>query len=198
MNNNVDIEEELREKHQELLINKNGIDLETAMESFLLFYSNRCDVILENVIYTIINEYIANADSSKKDEAEQVIRGFFALYKASVETIVNEKTKEVKDNIDNIDSEDYSKKQHEMVDSIIKKVSENYLSTVKELITAIKTCDANCSKTIDDYLTQKVFKILTDPLQEQLKYSMGTINNNFGANISHIEEINARTLNKVA
>ena len=31
-----------------------------------------------------------------------------------------------------------------------------------------------------------------------LKSKLGTINNNFEANISHIEEINARTLNKAA
>ena len=62
----------------------------------------------------------------------------------------------------------------------------------------MKASDSNCPTEIADYFSQIVFKKLIDPIQEQLKYSMGTINNNFEANISHIEEINARTLNKVA
>ncbi len=198
MDNNVDTNEELREIHQELLVNKNGIDLETAMESFLLFYSNRCDVILENVIDTIINKYITNADPSKKEEAEQVIRGFFALYKTNVETIVNGKTKEVKDTIDSIEQEDYGKKQQEMKKAIIDAVSSYYLSNVVELIGTIKACDTSCPETIDIYFLQTVFKTLIDELNDKLKYSIGTINNNFEANILHIEEINARTFNKVA
>lgn len=198
MDNNVNIEKELREKHQELLLNKNGIDLETAMESFLLFYNNRCDVILGDVVEIIVNEYIVNVDPSKKEEAKLVIRGFFDLYKANVEKIVKDKTKEVKDTIDCIEQEDYGRKQQEMKEEIIDAASLYYLSNVVELISTIKACDTMCPETIDIYFLQTVFKTLIDELKDKLKYSIGTINNNFEANISHIEEINARTLNKVA
>lgn len=197
MDNIVNIDEVLKEKHRELLVNKNSIDLETAMESFLLFYNNRCDVIFIDVVDVILSRYIVNADPSKKEEAKLLIRSFFDLYKSSIEKAVKDKTIEVKDSINNIEQDDYGQKQLEMKEAIIDAASSFYFSNVVELINTIKACDTTCPETIDIYL-RTVFKTLIDEINDKLKYSIGTINNNFEANISHIEEINARTLNKAA
>ena len=43
MENNVDINEVLKNKNNEMLLNKKRIDLDKAMESIQMFYNNYCD-----------------------------------------------------------------------------------------------------------------------------------------------------------
>ena len=56
MENNLDIQEELKNINHELYINKLIIDLENAMESLLLFYGNYCDTQKQEMKSKIIGD----------------------------------------------------------------------------------------------------------------------------------------------
>ena len=190
MDNNVDLNKEIIIQTNDLLSNKNDIDVDNTMETFLLYCNMRCDAISYNVTYTICNEYIVKADSNKKQIAEQTIKGFFTLLKSGIEKMIKEKTNEVRNSI----NQDNNKKQQELNNVVIKSVGDFYITKVRELIEVIKNIDSTYADRIDDYFLQTVFNNLINSLEDTLKYSTFTINNNLGANISRYKEIINKTI----
>ena len=71
MDNNVDINEELRIKNQELFLNKKKIDLETSMDTVIVFFSN-----YTNGLATEVNNKVCEMKNIDPNSEQSKIMGY--------------------------------------------------------------------------------------------------------------------------
>ena len=192
MDNNIDVHEELKIKNQELYINKLIIDLDSAMESLLLFYDNYCDTISKDVINKTIS-FIDNLEN--QDMINKLVNTFFNMYKNELHRIIKERMIHLKEDIQNIENLSYIKKLNEESRIISNQISEYYHENIYMLIDEIMKDISNKKLEFKDYLLNSVYLKLINTLRDKLIFSMRVINNNYDESTTKIQDINTKTLN---
>lgn len=204
MEDNIDVVKELEIKNQELFVNKIIIDLETAMESLMLFYSKKmddnkdnytyCDMVASDVINNI-NSFLDNPnDVLQKEKVSALVNSFFYIYKNKVNTLIPERLQEIKKDIQNIDSLNYEMKLNNESSAIIKQISDYYQENIYMLIEEIKDSVNNHQLVFQEYLIKNVHDKLINMLKDKLIYSIKLINNNYDENTAVLQIINEKTL----
>ena len=194
MENNVDVVHELQIKNQELYINKLIIDLENAMESLLIFYSNYLDTNIKNINEKIISLLDDKQNIEKCEIITQVVNSFFNLFKDKLNSMIKDRLTVIKSNIQNIDTFNYEKMLNNESLIIVNQISDYYQENVYMLIDEIIP-EAKLRKLdIKDYLLNTVYLKIINTLKDKLMYSIKLINNNYDENTTMLKVINQKTL----
>ena len=204
MEDNIDVVKELEIKNQELFVNKIIIDLETAMESLLLFYSKKmddreeahtyCDIVANDVISKLISLLDNPTNIEQQEKVSALVTAFFDMYKAKVNTFVPERLQVIKENINNIDSVNYEKNLNDESTTIVNKISEFYQENIYMLIDEIEENITEHRLDLKDYLLNTVYLKLINMLKDKLIYSIKLIGNNYDENTAVLQVINEKTL----
>lgn len=204
MEDNIDVVKELEIKNQELFVNKIIIDLETAMESLLLFYSKKmddseeahtyCDIVANDVISMLISLLDNPTNIEQQEKVSALVTAFFDMYKAKVNTFVPERLQVIKENINNIDSVNYEKNLNDESTTIVNKISEFYQENIYMLIDEIEENITEHRLDLKDYLLNTVYLKLINMLKDKLIYSIKLIGNNYDENTAVLQVINEKTL----
>ena len=194
MENNYDVQSELKEKNHELYINKLIIDLEKAMESLIMFYNNYCDTLSQETTEKIISFLDSKEDSDKKDMVTNLVSAFFNISRGKLNSIIQERLENIKVDIQNINTFNYEKKLNEEALLIINEMSDNYQENVYMLIDELMNDITDYRLDFKDYLLNAVYRKLINILRDKLMFSIKLINNNYDENTMIIETINEKTL----
>ena len=192
MEDNFDLQEELKNKNYELYINKLIVDLEKTMESLLMFYSNYCDTLSKDSTNIIIS-YLDNS-LEKQDTVSNLVNTFFGMIKGKINTIIKERLENIKNNIQNIDHINYEKKLNDEALLIANQLSDYYQENIYMLIDEISKDITTYRLDFKDYLLNTLYRKLINTLRDKLMYSIKLINNNYDENTMMLETINQKTL----
>ena len=195
MEDNIDVEKELEKKNQELFINKMIIDLENAMDSLLMFYSNYCDSVSNEVINTT-NSYFDNKNAESFEMISNLVTSFFSMLKDDLNKIIKERLDVIKSNIQKIDSLNYEKKLSSESLIIVNKFSDFYQNNVYMLISELEENIKEHRLDFKDYLLNGLYLKLINTLKDKLMYSIKLIGNNYDENTLMLQTINEKTLHK--
>lgn len=192
MENNLDVQETLKNKNQELYINKLIIDLEKTMESLLMFYNNYSDT-LSNDATTKIISYLDNG-TDKSAAISNLVNTFFNMIKVKLNNIVKERLDSIKNDISNIDHINYEKRLDEEALYIANQISDYYQENVYMLIDEVSKDMTTYRLDFKDYVLNTLNRRLINTLRDKLVYSIKLINNNYDENTQMLETINEKTL----
>ena len=192
MENNLDVQEALKNKNQELYINKLIIDLEKTMESLLMFYNNYSDT-LSNDATTKIISYLDNG-TDKSAAISNLVNTFFNMIKVKLNNIVKERLDSIKNDISNIDHINYEKRLDEEALYIANQISDYYQENVYMLIDEVSKDMTTYRLDFKDYVLNTLNRRLINTLRDKLVYSIKLINNNYDENTQMLETINEKTL----
>lgn len=193
MEENIDVGKELAIKNQELFKNKLIIDLENAMDSLLMFYSNYCDTISNEVINTIVF-YLDKQDETSKETISNLVISFFTMFKDSLNKTIQERLKIIKSSIPNLETSNYEKKLNSESLIIVNQISDYYQENIYMLIDEIQENITEHRLDFKDYLLNALYLKLMNTLKDKLMYSVKLINNNYDENTTILQIINEKTL----
>ena len=136
MDNNVDINEELRIKNQELFLNKKKIDLETSMDTVIVFFSNYTNGLATEVNNKVCEMKNIDPNSEQSKIMGYTITKFFA-------NLADELKKKVLAGVDSIKEKIASLTDEEYINEL-KKMSENVISQL------LQYCDENVGMLVQE------------------------------------------------
>ena len=136
MDNNVDINEELRIKNQELFLNKKKIDLETSMDTVIVFFSNYTNGLATEVNNKVCEMKNIDPNSEQSKIMGYTITKFFA-------NLADELKKKVLAGVDSIKEKIASLTDEEYINEL-KKMSENVISQL------LQYCDENVDMLVQE------------------------------------------------
>ncbi len=194
MERNIDVVEQLRLKNQELYINKLIIDLENAMDSLIIFYSNYCDTLSLDVSNTIVS-YLNENTIEYQEMIIKVVTSFFSLLNDKLNKEINERFNIIKKNIKKIDSLSYETKLEEESLIISNSLSDYYQDNINMLIEEIINIIIQEKRNdLQEYLQTIIHRKLINTLKDKLAYTIKLINNNYDVNTMMLQSINEKTL----
>lgn len=191
----IDIKKELQLKNQEMLLNKKMIDLDTAMESLIVFYSNysintSCDINNKICQFRGIE---SNSEQGKI--FYNTIISFFNIAIDKLKELINSNIFPIKAKLSIINDEEYKELLTNASDIIINQMlvyyKENASMLCEELV-----------QSVDDYIKMQIYNHISDVmtykminmLKDKFMYSIRVINNNYEENKEVIENINEKTI----
>jgi hypothetical protein len=195
MDDNIDISRELKEKNQEMLLEKKKTDLDKSTDSLIEFYrfysTETVATEIGNRICTFHNIDIHS------EQAEIFNKTIVVFLTTACETFENEiKTKRdiLKQKIKELSDEEYNKALQLFSVSITNSLSEYYIANLEML-------NVELNQNVDDETKEKIKKYLYDiiavkminNLKEKFIYSMKVISNNNVENKEVIDIINEKT-----
>ncbi len=136
MDNNVDINEELRIKNQELFLNKKKIDLETSMDTVIVFFSNYTDGLATEVNNKVCELRKIDPTSEQSKILGYTITKFFANLADELKKRVLENVDTIKEKIASLTDEEYIKE--------LKIMSENVINQL------LQYCDENVGMLVEE------------------------------------------------
>ena len=195
MTNDIDINEELRIKHQEMLLNKKLIDIDTSVDSLLLFINN----YFNNLVYEINNKINDIRDIDTSDEmSEKMIDSFLKMIQEELKKTLSKNVERIKSNMANLNEDDYNRLLSDMTIKVANHISDFYLDNVKLLADELSNnVDVLAQKRVNDYLTNSIFIKIMNTLKDQLMYSIKVIDNNYEENYQIIQSISEKTIKQV-
>ena len=195
MTNDIDINEELKLKHQEMLLNKKLIDIDTSVDSLLLFINN----YFESLVYDIDNKINDIKGTAVFDEVlEKIVSNFLKMVQEELKNILNINIEKIKNNVGSLTEEDYNKQLSEMTMIVSKHISDFYLNNVNMLIDELTIKeDVQTKERINNFLSKSIYLRIMTILKNQLSYSIKVIDNNYEENYQIIQSISEKTLKQV-
>ena len=195
MDNNIDTKEELKVLNQEVLLNKKRIDLDTSMESLIVFYSNYSTNLVNDINNKVCSMRNIDPNSEQGKILYNTISGFFTIICNKLKEIINEKTSHIKNKLDNITDEEYNKELRYLSIKVVNQMLEFYGENIDMLINEL-TMDTNdlTKNRITNYLFEFIYVKMMNVLRDQFMYSINIIGNNSEENNQVIESINEKTL----
>ena len=195
MDNNVDINKELQLKNQEMLLNKKKIDLDTSMESLLVFYSNYSTNLATEINNRICMIKNINSDSEQSKIMYNTITSFFFLLSKKLQELITKKTDKIKEKLSTIDDKEYDKELKYMSIVVINQMLEYYGETIDMLVEELTRDESDVNKDkISNYLFEIIYGKMMNMLKDKFIYSIKVINNNYEENNQVMEDINKKTL----
>ena len=198
MDNNVDINEEIKAKNRELLHKKRIIDLETAMESLILFYNNYST----KNIADDVNNYVCmvqkiDPNSQKGKAFYNTITTFFFLACEETKKIITSSIESIKTKLNDMIDQEYRENLKHLSAIIINQAIDYYSNKIGELYSEIiQTGDVKIRESIKKYLQNLTTVKMINILQENLANYIMVIGNNYEENNKVIQSINEKTINK--
>lgn len=195
MEENIDVTRELQLKNQEMLLNKKKIDLDTSMESLLVFYSNYLTNIAVEVNNKICQYHEIEPNSEQGKIFYNTIMSFFIITSKKLDEIVKMNIEPIKSNLVNLTDKEYidllNKVSIKITDELLNYYNENINMLCSELNQDInEALKKNIERYLFDIMTIKMINMLKD----KLMFSIRVISNNYEKNAEIIENINEKTL----
>ncbi len=138
MDNNVNIEEELRIKNQELLLNKRKIDLDTSMDSVIVFFSNYTNGLVTEVQSKVCELKNIDSNSDQSKIIGYTITQFFSHIADELKQLVLDSANKIKEKINILTDDEYKEELQNMTETVIKKMksfcNDNVAMLVDELV----------------------------------------------------------------
>lgn len=195
MDNNIDTKEELKIKNQEMLLNKKKIDLDTSMESLVVFYNNYSINLANEINNQVCLMKKIEADSEQGTIILNTIIGFLTILSNKLQELIYSKTGEIKEKLDTITDEDYNKELNYMSISVHNQLLEFYGESINMLIDELTSDTDDVTKDrISNYLFEIVYGKMMGMLRDKFMYSIRVISNNREENYQVIQEINEKTI----
>ena len=194
-NNDVDVIKELQNKNEEMLLNKKIIDLETSMESLLVFYDNYSKSLSSEINDKVCSYKNINLDTDEGKINLNTINGFLNILSNKLKELVNKSVDRLKEKLNTISDEKYNKELRYMSIHIINKMLEFYGENIDMLIEEINNDTDELTKTrINNYLFEIIYGKLMNILKDKFMYSIKVISNNSEENNQVIDNINRKIL----
>ena len=195
MDDNIDVSKELKIKNQEMLLNKKRIDLDTSMESLIVFYSNYSTNLASEINDRICLIRQVNSDSEQGRIMYNTITSFFFIMNKKLKELITKKTTKIKENINNINDEEYNKQLRYMSIVIVNQMLEFYGDNIDMLVVELTNDVDDITKDrISNYLFEIIYGKMMNMLKDKFMYSIKVISNNYEENNQVIEDINNKTL----
>ena len=195
MDSNIDISQELQLKNQEMLLNKKKIDLDTSMESLLVFYSNYSTNIATEINNRICLLKNVNSDSEQGKIMYNTITTFFFILTKKLKELVLKEVDIIKEKMNNMNDDDYNKELQYMSIVTINQMLEFYSENIDMLIEELTTdVDDTTKDRISNYLFEIIYGKMMNMLRDKFLYSIKVVGNNYEENYQVMEEINKKAL----
>ena len=197
-NNSIDVTKELQQKNQEILFNKKIIDLDTAMESLLVFYNNYCTNVATDINNQICHYRNVDLESEQGKIFYNTITSFFLIVMNKLKEIITKDVKVLKSHLPKITDEEYTNELSQIRVGIIKQMADYYVESIDMLSNEL-TQDANddIKNRISNYLLEMITVKMLNMLKDKVMFFIKVINNNYEENYQVMENINEKTLNNV-
>ena len=194
MDENIDINKELKEKNQEMLLNKKRIDLDTSMESFMVFYHAHSANMANEINKKVCSIRNIDPNSEQGKVFHSITNNFFSLTLNKLKEIINGVTEPFKGLLNNISDDDYSYTLNQISEVIIQRMINYYSDAINMLKNELnQDTDVLSKDKINEYLSNIAFKIM-DTLKNNFMFSIRIIGNNNEENKEVIESINEKTI----
>lgn len=194
-NNNVDVIKELQTKNEELLLNKKIIDIDTSMESLLVFYDNYSNTLANEINNRVCNYKNIDPNSDEGQMILNTVVSFLNILSTKLKELVTKKTDKIKEKLSNTSDKEYYKELRYMSIYIINQMLEFYGENIDMLIEEINNDTDELTKTrINNYLFEIIYGKLMNILKDKFMYSIKVISNNGEENNQVIDNINRKIL----
>ena len=195
MNNN-DINNELKEKNQEMFLNKKKIDLDKAMESVLDFYRKYAASNVANEVNNQVCLYHGVSPNSEQGKIfYNTITTFFFLACDELKKVIIANTDPLKARLGSIPDEEYSNVLEHLSVVITNYMSDYYLEKKDMLSNELNQNVAEeIKRKIDKYILDVVSVKMINMLKDKFMYAIMVINNNNKENYQVMENINGKTI----
>ena len=193
---NDDINKELKEKNQEMLLNKKKIDLDKAMESIVAFYKKYTTNKIANELNNQVCVYRGfSPDSEQGKIFYNTITTFFFLACDELKKVIESNTNPLKERLENIPDEEYSKVLNQL-SLVITNYMYDYFVDKKSMLSN------ELNQNVSDEVKQKIDKYISDVLslkminmlKDRFMYAIMVIKNNSKENYKVMENINEKTI----
>ena len=205
MENNVDLNEEIKYKNQEMLLNKKKSDLEKSMESLVLFfkfYTLNAAIDINNKICEYQN---INSNSEQAEIYYKTIISFFEMTSDKLKNIIDNELSLIENKIEIISETEYNNELKIVASNIKNKLLDFFIGINKEEgdnTNIINMLVDELSQNVNEEERNKIYKYLYDIistkminiLNDNLMISIQLISNNNKENQEVMERINERTI----
>ena len=134
MENDTSIIEQLKVKNQELYLNKRIIDLDSSIESLLLFYNNYTSNLATDVSNQISSFYGIDSNSDQGKIMYNTISSFFVLCNNKLKDVLTKRIEKIKSTMNNVSDEEYNKELRYMSIKAINAMSDYYFQNIDNII----------------------------------------------------------------
>ena len=199
MDNNIDVNEQLKIKNQEMLLNKKKIDIDTSIESFLEFFSNYSTINIASEINNKVCSYQnINPNSEQGKILYNTITSFFFIMVRKLKVIFKETIDPIKEKLIVLDDNEYNKELSHIYAIIINKMLDYCVDSIDMLNNELTTdASLEIKNRIRKYLSEMITIRMMNVFREKLTFYIRLINNNNKENQEVIEGINERTIKGV-
>ncbi len=196
MENDTSIIEQLKVKNQELYLNKRIIDLDSSIESLLLFYNNYTSNLATDVSNQISSFYGIDSNSDQGKIMYNTISSFFVLCNNKLKDVLTKKIEKIKSTMNNVSDEEYNKELRYMSIKAINAMSDYYFQNIDMLIKELvnESTDLAVNNKINSYFYETLYYKMMNVLRDQFSYSVKVIGNNNDENIQVMQNINEKTI----
>ena len=143
MDNNVDINEELKIKNQELFLNKKKIDLETSMDTVIVFFSNYTNGFATEVNNKVCEMKNIDPNSEQSKIMGYTITKFFASVADELKNKVLAGVEIIKEKLSTLTDDEYIKELKTMSENVINELLQYCNENVGMLVEELAGDDAN-------------------------------------------------------
>ncbi len=193
MNENIDINKELKAKNEEMLLNKKKIDLDTSMESLMVFYNNYSNNIASEINNRICSLRNINPDSEQGKVFYNTITSFLFLTNKKLGEIINNNIETIKNKIGSISDDEYTSLLNNLSLSISNQMFDYYVENINMLSSELnQDVDEEIKNRINDYLYDLTTVKMMNMLRDKIMFAIKVINNNSEENKEVIESINEK------
>lgn len=199
MDNNIDVNEQLKIKNQEMLLNKKMIDIDTSIESFLEFFNNYSTLNIAGEINNKICSYHNIDPSSEKGRIlYNTITSFFFIMIRKLKEIFKENIEPLKQKLRVIDDIEYNKELSHIYTVINNKMTEYCSEKIVELNNELTNGVSEETRIIiEKYLSEMIIVRMLNTFKEKFAFYIHLINNNNEVNQEKMESINEKTIKGV-
>ena len=197
MDENIDLNQELQKKNQEMLSNKKKVDLDTSMESLLVFFGNYCNNISSEINNRICEYHGISADSEKGKIFHNTITSFLFIANKELENIIKKTLDKIKEKLDSLDDKEYALLLNRASIVIINELTDYYATNINMLSSELnQDVSEEVKNKIDKFLFDFITIRIINVLKDKFMYTITVIGNNFEENKEIIDTINEKTIQK--
>ncbi len=187
----IDVLRELELKNKEIYLNKLDIDLDNNDSSLMMTIENIHNVFNQEIINKI-TEILSS--TFNKDNISIAITKINVILKQELIKLLNNKKKNLKEDIKNIDDIEYREKIDSETALIINNLKMVYQKNVIDLINEINNEDNNDKKRIEEYLNHLNYDKYIKKIKETIENMDNILFNNYRESLEKYHNLNEKTL----
>ncbi len=193
--NNIDVNEQLKSKNQEMLLNKKIVDLDTSFESLLEFFNNYSTNIASDINNRICSYKNIIPTSEQGKIMFNTITSFFFIANKKLKEIVYINLSPLKAKLKDLDNTKYQQELSYLSTVVTNQMLDYYTENISMLYSELNTDTNEDVKTkIENYLFEVITIKMINNLKDKFMYTIQVITNNNKENQEVIESINEKTI----